>query len=470
MMIDLGSAMHASHSVKEREGLLLEAKVILDKAGDFRSRTRASLLAALSEEYSSTDIHKALSFSEESVSLYRRWPPSYDLENALYHEGLAHLYSDDFLEAERLFQEDISISKKLDGDPNSFLPRAYAFLGEAQDKQMRLSEAERSLREGLRAAKIFDGDAGIDTIETESRLGSVLLDMSRPGEALTYFQQARDACLRIKGADDPFYTPQMLLQYGMALDSFGRPEAALQAVSQAVENRRRNRPGTRYLGQMLEDQAAIFVEVGRLKEAEQNLAEAAAIRIKVSADKVNENYLIPRVNLALALNRPGDAAEVVERYYAGVADSPQPSYRMLNKLRAQAEIALLRNDAKTALSMAGHILAATSANPLSHYLATRRFQAMLFKGEAFLLSHNPSAAVPVLETALQGELQVYDLNSPQLAVTEAILGTAYLDLGNRFTAGQHLACARPILAIHPRLGPQYRRAFDALKTRLSAPG
>jgi len=73
-LVDLGSAMHASASVGEREGVLLEAKRILDQRHDFSSKQRASLSTQLAQHYESSDMNQALYYARQAVQVYRRYP------------------------------------------------------------------------------------------------------------------------------------------------------------------------------------------------------------------------------------------------------------------------------------------------------------------------------------------------------------------------------------------------------------
>jgi tetratricopeptide (TPR) repeat protein len=465
-LIDLGSAMHASRSVNESEAVLLEAKSILDKSGDFTSQTRASLLSFLAEHYASTDMKKSLAFAKESVSVYRKLPPSSALAEALYLAAVSHINLGEHAQAEAALNEAISISKKFDGYPNSSLARYYAYVAEAQNFQMRYSAAEQNFKLALKTARGVGGDEDIDTLETESRLGTFLATTSRPREALSYLQKAKDVCLKVKGPGDPFYTPQMLLQYGMALQADGQPAKALEFISQAVKNRRRNRPGTAYLGQMLEDQALVLIELGHYQKAGELLDEALAIRNKVRR-KIDMNYTTPRIALALALGKPDEANALLNRYFGAVPDSRAPlSLAFLKNLETRAEIALLKNDGKTAITMARREADTIASSPSQPYLKTWQASAMLYEGEGYLLEHDSAKAVPLLERARDAEVELFDANSPDLAVAKAVLGTAYADLGNRVNAKNLLFESQSILRTHKELGEPYRQPTREFANRL----
>jgi serine/threonine protein kinase len=257
-LIDLGSCMHSSRSANDAEAVLLEAKSLLDSHGDMTSETRGRQLSFLAENYTSTDVAKAAKLAKQSIDVLRRWPVSRDFATALYTAGFAYISAGQFADAEQALSEAIVLSKRLNGDPNPDLPRYYAYSAEAQMALMHYAAAEHSYRQAYQYAKGLGGDEDVDTLETESRLGTFLVLTSRSKEALPYLEKAVADCVRSRGADDPFYTPQMEVQYGVALDVNGRPEEALNQISKAVKNRRQHRPGTAYLGQMLGDQAWVL--------------------------------------------------------------------------------------------------------------------------------------------------------------------------------------------------------------------
>ncbi|HWC98772.1 MAG TPA: protein kinase [Candidatus Sulfopaludibacter sp.] len=464
-LVGLGTAMQASRSVNEREALMLEAKSILDGARDYSSPTRAALLSLLAEAYSSTDVKKAAAFADQSVAVHRLQPPGPELGRALYQQGIADLNVADYPGAAKAIAEAISLSRKFDGDPNPSLARYYAYQAEAESSQLRYDLAERSLRTALHSAQAIAGEDDEDTIETESRLGTLLVAMSRPREALPLLQKALDSCLRTKGPDDPFFTPQMFLQYGMALQAVGRPEEALANISKAVENRRRNRPGTRYLGQMIEDEALVLVDLGRSTQARQLLEEAAAIRTKVGK-KIDANYLVPRIKLALASADPADAAAVVERNYGAVPESGPLTLDLLNHLEARAEIALLQGDGAAAVALARRLSGIIAASPLGENLKVHQFRALREQGRGLVLMHD-AAAIPLLEAALKSEVAIVDAACPDLAISEAVLGAAYSDAGNRGAAQAMLTKAQAVLHAHREIGDLYVRPVRDLAARLA---
>jgi serine/threonine-protein kinase len=466
-LVDLGSAMHASRSVNERESVLLEAKSILDANRDYTSTVRAEMLMFLAEHYSSTDLGKAAACAKESVGIYRRSPPSGRLGAALYLSGIAHLNAGENQEAATALREAIALSKRFNGDPNADLPRYYANQAQAENGQNDFAAAEADYRSALNYAQKLNGEDDVDTLETEMRLGTFLAASSRVREALPYLERAKDACLKTRGPDDPFYTPQMLLVYGNALAAMGRPEDALHYISDAVQNRRRNRPGTHYLGEMLGDQAAVLTDLGHYEDARRLFAEADQIRAKVG-QKQDTKYAAPRLKLALATGSINPAADLIERIYGPVHDSPVLSIGLLRNLAARAELALLRSDGKAAIELAHRLADQVASSHLETYLRSWQVGARILEGEGRLMEHDPSRALPLLQQATHDQTEMLDPASPAKAQTEALLGIAHLELGERENAREQLARAQSILRVHPELSDRYLRPANTLAQRLKA--
>lgn len=459
--------MHASRSVNEREAILLEAKSILDKNGDSTSNTRAALLMRLAEHSASLDLNKSLAFATESISVQRNLPPAQELGAVLYLAGLSSINLGHDAQADAYLTEAIAVSRKFRGDPNPDLARYYAFAAEAQGHQMKYRLAEQNLRLALQSARALGGDTDMDTLESESRFGTFLVSTSRSREALPYLQKAKDVFLKTNGPEDPFYTPQMLIQYGMALYADGRPEEALEFVTAAVKNRRRNRPNTRFLGQMLEDQAQILLDLGRYRSVAQLLEEAAQIKIKVGG-KMDANSLTPQIGLELALAKPQAAVDLIDRFYPPPPESAPLSIDLLRNLEAHAKVALATQDGKTAVAVARRALDLIASTPLQPYLKFRQATAMLDGGQAYLLEHDPDKALPLLLGAVKADTELFDPSSPRLGAADATLGICYLELGDRANAKSFLARAETVLHAHQELADQYRQPARELAKRLAA--
>jgi tetratricopeptide (TPR) repeat protein len=217
---------------------------------------------------------------------------------------------------------------------------------------------------------------------------------------------------------------------------------------------------------MLEDQALLLTEFGRYREAEQLLDEGLAIRKKVG-QKMDRNYLVPRIRLALALDKPDEAADFVERHYGAAPQGATLSSELLTNLETRAEIALIKNDGRTAIAMAGRALDAVFAGPARPYLKVHEARAALEKAQGYLLTHEPPKALPLLEGTVKAYTELFDSNSPEIALAEATLGNCYVELGDRHRAQNALSRSLAILQVHKGLGQPYRAPAAMLARRLS---
>jgi hypothetical protein len=461
-LCDLGASMHASRAVNERESVLLEAKAILDRDRDFNSTTRGELLMALAEHYQSVDARKALDFAGQGVSLYRRIPASSDLAAALYLQGTIFDASGDYAKGAPLLDEAVAVSRKVNGDPNPSLPLYAAVLGEADSELMRYGAAKENFELGLRSAKLLNGEEHEDTIESEARLGGFLSEISEYKEALRHLKHALDVCLKIKGPGDPFFTPQVLLLYGQTLWASGQPEAGLAAISAAVENRRKNRPGTRYLGQMLSEQASLLADLGQYEKARKSLEEADAITKKVGFRPMPE-YAAARLKLAFASKRPDEASATIENFYGPLSDHAPLSFNLLRNLLERADLALFSHDPASALRLATRASDAVTSSAVRPFLRYWEARAALAEGNSCLQQQLPSEALPRLKRAVQLGSDMYEASSAERLPALAALATAYLQLGDRPAASQLLANAESIRKLHRHLGERYDGALRLLR-------
>lgn len=464
-LVSLGQILHASSSVNEREAVLLQAKKILDNNRDSSSSRRAALDSALAEHYQSTNRQKGIEFGEQSVTIYRRLPPSDELAGALSY--LAFIYSDDNQDskAESLLTEAVAVSQKV-SNVNPNLPLYAAMLGEANENLMHYPAAEQNFQLAWDVARHLDGEEHTNTIEAESRFGMFFGVTSRYRESLQHLEHTKDVCLRIKGPDDPFYTPQMLFQYGQVLGMAGRFEDGLSNISQAIENRRKNRPGTRYLAQMLENQAVLFAYLGDGQQVRQSLDEAAAINRKVGFPS-NANAILAEFIVALNSNSRDGLSALVDKAYGPLNDGAQLSEKLLNSLYWRVELALTNNDAATAQILSSRGLNLVQASDLRKYLRLWEARYSLQQGKAEQLQGNPSKALPLLTAALNAETEIYDPISPDLMVAKASLASSYLELGRRKDAAKLFVEAQAIRKLHKRLGEQYERPLRLLRQQFS---
>jgi len=449
-LITLGGAMHSSGSASGEEAVLRQAASILDALSDSSSLDRALLEAKLAELYYGSDLLKALQSAQRAVSIYRRYPPSPDFVEALYEEGVLHTQRAENSDAVARFQEAIGISRRVAGDPNPALPRLYAIQGQAQQGAWQFGAAEQSLRAALSEARAVNGERHVDTIETTMRLGIFLGDTGRLREAIQTLRKARDLAIELRGAEDSFYTPQVLLEYGWALARSGQIEAGLESMSQAIANRRKNRPGTRYLAVMLEEQASLLVELGEYAQAAKLLDESAGI-LTATHDTTDWRNNFYRAKLLLAAGRTEDAAKLVSE------PAPQPtlSGKYLRDAQLSGEIALARRHASAAIRWGGELRRLIETSSARPYLGQEEAAAALLEGSAYLQDGQFDKASPGLERAVELREAMLDPASPLLADAYAALAQCRKKQGDPAEAASLIEKVRGILGRHPQIGPQH---------------
>jgi serine/threonine protein kinase len=460
----LGASMHVSRSANEREAVLLEAKRILDSNHDFSSPARGRLLFDLAEHYATWDSKKALDYATQAVTLCRRLPPSEELERALYYQGWIYGDLADYAKAEAAYAESISVGQRV-GTPKADLVKNETALAGVNAQLLHYDNAKKNFELAFATARSLNGAQHVDSMETEARLGQFLAMTSQYAEGLSHLANALAVCLRLRGADDAFFTPHISLMYGEALRDSGHSEEGLSSISDAVQNRRRNRPGTRYLGDMLISQASAFADLGEYEKAQLCLDEAAAMS-KKAGFKLMAPYAVARLKLAVDLKKPDEASQLIESFYGPLPDRAPLSLELLRSLTARAQLALMRNDAAGALRLATRLSKAVTANPNRKYLRQWEERAAIEQGLAYLRMHRPDQALEPLKRAVQLGNEMYDSSSAELIPARATLGVAYLELGNRDESIKLLDQAESIHKSHPHLGERFEARVRELRQRL----
>jgi serine/threonine protein kinase/tetratricopeptide (TPR) repeat protein len=463
-LVVLGSALWQSSSSGEGEAVLLEANRILDSRRDFHSQLRANLLSKLAQLYQSSDVPKALKYSQQAIDIYRQYPNAPGLADALYLESAMLYLQGRHRQAEPLLAEACHVSIKLRGDPNPDLPRYYTSLGDTQQELLESASAEQSLRHAAIAAQKLDGEDHVDTMETELHLGAFLFLTARSQDGLQHIERALDILERTHRTDDPFFAPQVYLVYGFDLANFGRMEDGLAYISKAIENRRKNRPGTRYLGQMLEQQASVLIDLGRYTDAQRAIEEAGLIAKHVN---IPPTYLgaKDRARLSIAAGRPDQADAALDAFHPPTPEAGTLSLDELRLLTSRAEVALARHDGEAAERLAAQVNRDLSGSAVRTYSKGLESSASLAQGRADLLLGHPLNALPLLQRTVDLRESFLDPVSPLLADSRVALASCQLELGNSRQAKSLLNQARKALAAHRELSQQYTLPLHELDKR-----
>ena len=292
----------------------------------------------------------------------------------------------------------------------------------------------------------------------------------KPQEGLELMRSATELVVKTRGAGDNFHTPYAQSVYGRALVKFGRTEEGSRLLVQAIENRRKNRPGTRQLAQMLESQAAALIDLGRHADADIALNEAAGIRAKIGdtlASGLLNAAVLTRADLFLASDRPEDARQLVTSLPPPSDDVDGISRTALDVALMTARTELARGQAAVAIETSAHARRQIEASRLRGFLAQYEARAALTEGQAQLLAQHPASALEALKRSEALSAALYDRNSPVIAQVEIALAECHLALGEKDQARAAYVAASKIHAVHAELGPQIKVRLHTLQARLA---
>ncbi len=425
-LVALAGSLHASADVGERGAVLEEAEALVIGRRDAPHELRSNLYRMLAEHFASLDVKRAVGYAEQAVALLEGQPPSVTLAEGWYTCGVTLYVAGDNVKAAHAFAQAVAVSLEAQGYPNPSMPRFYALLSNAQYNMLDIDAARASARKSLEAALLVSGPEHIDVVQTTMRLGRLLVDTGATREGLEHLARARELVLATRGADDPFYAPQALLEHGTALVRAGDPQTGLVDIEAAIDNRRRNRPGTLYLAQMLELAALALDHLGRAAEIDTLLDEAEQIRTTA-----NQPRQTPAWNQHVALRArraavSGDRA-AVERWlaeYGLPAESSAGDTREhVEQLTLRAELMLILDDPAAAAAAAAEALATLRALGLQDYLLLLRIRILHAGGRAALAIGEVEGGCGALREALTlAQEQLLPGSATLKALREAVEG------------------------------------------------
>lgn len=446
-LVELAREMQSSRFAEERPEALMEAKQILDRAGDRSSPLRGRMLTALAEEYSLKDLKKSLAYAQEAVAVSRKAPPQ-DLVGALFQNAIAFSRLDRGSEALPLLGEAVSISKQLAW--KSMLLKLYVYQAEAQRQLLDTHAAEQSYRSAYELAKSLNGAEHVDTIQTEFRLGGFLADSGRDREGLRLLEDAYRVALKLKGPEDPFHVPMIQEQYGSALGRYGRLQEGISLLRLAIANRTKNRPGTAYLAVMLEEAARYEIDLGHFAQAEKDLDAAARIRSETKSPASPSES----IRLLLAQGRAAEAEKLIEGRTTG--DTLRAPALRDRRDRANVEIANGR--AEAGLRIAADALSQIAAHPDRPALAFWEDSFAQIEAEADLATGRFAPAFDVFDGLIRRRTARLDPGSPYIVESRLGAAEAAGKMGRPGERAQLCAVAKPVIFGIP-LGEQYQNRF-----------
>jgi len=469
-LIELAAESGESSFAKNRPALLKEAGSILDRSGDFKSRTRALYYLAMGNAFLDTDVASSAAYAVRSVNLYRQYPPSRELVSALNLLGQRQEMQDQFPEAIATLTEAARIANQLQGEARRPLPAIYAVLGTAQRMVLDFSAAEKSQRMSLEVAHALKGDESVDVLQTEWRLGAFLSQTSRPVEGLEFLKKAVDQALGTLGPDESFHTPMVLRAYGVHLLKYGRVEEGLASLTQATKRARHDRGRDVDFIDTLACNVAAETEVGHYRQAEAMLEEADALGAylggKPSSGGVN-NLRLARAALLQAEGKGDEAAKCLQKSAVPPEAPGKISYNWLDVSLAHATVELTQGHPAEALEQAAEVQRRLEGSGKALYFKRWASEAALIEGKSLLLENRAAGALPQLQRAVQLGSEVYDPElSPDLADAKIALALCLLDLGRSEQAHAVGSQAKAIHKANREWCEHYRRPLRQLEARI----
>ena len=468
----LAGAMHGTDAEGEREPLLREALSILDRNNDRDSETRGRLLQKFAELYEGNQPAKALDYAQQSVSVLAAHPPSADLAESWYLQGLLQTYTNQNDAAVRSLNRAAEISAAVQGVPNAELIFIYYQLADTQKNLRDFAAAERSARQAMQIALAINGEDHIDAVRTRMMLGTVLLENGQLREGLDLLAQAKRDVLRLVGPDDPFHTPEVLESSGMWQSNVADVAQGLADLQAATAIRRRVGGDSLRVANMLRSMATDLIELGRYDEAGRTLDDAARIFEAKGRTRGTPAYnaiTFVRVRLAEAQGRMDDAHRFIDEFVFP-ADAKGAANLRAGQWLLKAEIAM---ETKNIESEVDDSIKNARAEIENNGLASNRgfyqSSADLIDGESRLKRHDANGALPLLQRALAEREKLLVAPSPRLAEAQSVLAICYLETGKLTQARELAATAAAIEANYDQLADRYRRPLKELQTRLQAP-
>jgi serine/threonine-protein kinase len=467
----LAGAMHGTDAAGERQPLLREALSILDRNKDNASEVRGRLLQKYAELYESNEPAKALEYAQQSVRVLAAYPPSADLAQSWYLQGMLQSFTNQFDAAVASLNRAAEISGAVQGVPNAELIFIYYQLADTQKRLRDFAAAERSGRRALQMALAINGEDHIDAVRTRMMLGNVLVASGQSREGLDLLTRAKHDVLKLMGPDDPFHTPDVLESSGAAQADVGDVNEGLADLQAALAIRRRVEGDSVRVGNMLCLIAAAQLELGHDEDARRAVDEGARVfeanGLKRGTQAHNVFTLV-RVRIAKAEKRMDDAHRLLDELVVGT--DPQSAARLRGtKWLLAAEIAMesdnAENDVEDSLTKARREF---DSNDFLGYKGNYRSSADLIDGESRLNRHDAIGALPLLQRALAEREKFLVAPNPRLAETQILLALCYLESG-KVTQAEELATAAAAIESHyGELSDRYRRPLKVLQARLQA--
>jgi serine/threonine-protein kinase len=449
---------------------LRAATAILDAAGDTASSVRGRELMDSARFQVAVQPAAARDAADAACEFFRRLHPDDEaLARALSWAGRARYWLGDYAGAESLYVQALAQTRRV---APTYLQGSLTHslgLAETQFALGKIDQAEAQMRATLAESIHRNGTLHMDTVHTETRLGAVLHSTSRRVEGRQLLQNAA-AKVQGSGLDNLNLQLPVYRNLGLAQLADGRIEQAEKSLAQSLALNRQIESPAR-LAWALDDEAALYTELGRFAEAQRLLGEASATWQRIAGDSADpatfNRFHLDLGNLLLARGDPDAALESFLRVSAPRDVGLMP----LNIDAMRAAIGLANTYLQLGRSAEAQQLAQMTRDTLAHspirsYYQDLESDALLVLGRAQLHGVPAGNVCALVDRARALRSANDDPGSPRLAATEVTLAECVLARGDRVRARHLFAQARSIDAAHRELGAQYTRPLRELETHL----
>ncbi len=459
-LTELSKDLQSTNRSGERKAILRDALRILELHPGIDQLTLGHLLRQLAlVEHDSRD-PAALEHASQAVAVAEQLPSRGDLFGALSVLGKVQATADDNAGAERTLLRAAEVAQTApDAHRRQFI-LTLAYLGEAQLAQGKVAAAEQNYRKALELAIKLSGAEHIDTAQMEFRLGQLLFDSARTREGLDLIESAHARVVRVRGANNATFLPNVLRAESSMQLELGRFERALTLAEHGL-NLTRDAKDNRNIGRLLLLPVAIAVEFGQAARARRALDELNQYLAGVKSVSAEESEMRRILEIrTLLLEGRVDQAQAQWDQAGTMRGTQRDSFADWNRYLQWGEIALALGDLTLASTIADGTLAVIAAAPDSRYLALREQLALSLKGRTDLAQRRFTEAIPALRRCIQlGRVHLDPQQSPGLAQALGALSEALRQSGQSADAAAAAKEAQSIRARHPgfaRASPERR--------------
>ncbi|MFO1322485.1 MAG: serine/threonine-protein kinase [Burkholderiales bacterium] len=387
----------------ETPALLAEAAAALDAAGDRTSFVRAALLLETARYNRYEALPAARASADAAVAFFvAHHPERASLVTAYRLAGIARLQAGRYGEAEASFRSAVDTAARRGASGPAWRVGAIAELAEAQLPQMKVDDAEASLRQALADTMKVNGPAHPETLMTQLKVANLLIVTGRTSEGLAMQAAVREAIERNPARFRERWRANATELLNATTLARGRPDLLAPIIEEDVAGLRAALPNSGVRVRRELQLAEVWTALGRYADAAAQLDRVAAEWTRYTGGEApaaaSNPITLARVRWSLAQGRADEALALLDRAYvaqdAAAADAIGASIERARALR-------MRGDAAAAIGAANAALAELHARSPTYTLPQLEAGALQALGEAQARAGERRAAEANLARALE---------------------------------------------------------------------